>query len=157
MSHDTHYLHEIHGDTPAGKNVDRLTKDERLRFGKAVLVIAAADGKLETAEMDYFLGMARAFGGLTDDQLSEFRDFDYRKAKLEDLLSPEYRGLGRGFLYDAIRVASCDGLHDQERAAAHTAGKLLNIEASVVDAIVRQIELEVAVRNSRLALLHPTR
>jgi hypothetical protein len=62
--------------------------------------------------------------------------------------------LKRGLVYDAIKVASSDGGYSgAERARLREVAALLGINADLVTALEGAVEIEAAVRRTRLALL----
>jgi uncharacterized tellurite resistance protein B-like protein len=155
---ETHYWREVHGDVaPDESSIDALARFDWLKLGRAILVVAAADAPLSEEERTHFLGMAAAYGGLTEAELRALADFDPRTSPLEALLTPEYRDWSRAFLYEAIKTASVGGYTDAERRAVRRAAKLLGVDAAVVAVIEAVVEAEAAVRKARLAVLHPWR
>ncbi len=153
MEYNPQYLIEVHGD-PSKHASHEIPMKARLDFGKAVLVIAAADGVLSKTERDYFLEMSRGFGA-PEPVLEEYRKFDPKSAKLDELLDPEYRHLARHFVYDAIKVARADGYHEKEAEAVRKAAKILGIDDWTVSSIEALIEAEDGLRKARHTLLQP--
>ena len=153
MEHVPQHLVDIHGD--AVETVGHaIPMAARLKFGKAVLVIAAADGVLSDTERNYFLDTARSYGA-SDSVLEECKKFDPKSVKLDDLLDPEYKQLARHFVYDAIRVSAADGYHEKEAAAVRKAAKILGVDDWAVTAIEALIGAEDGLRKARLSLLSP--
>jgi tellurite resistance protein len=155
MAKAPQYLVEVHGD-PATHAAHEIPMKAQVDFGKAVLVIAAADGVLSDVERNYFIEMARGFGA-PEAALEEYRKFDPKSAKLEDLLDPEYRHMARHFVYDAIRVSRADGYHEKEAAAVRKAAKSLNVDDWVVSSLEALIEAEDGLRKTRHSILQPPR
>jgi tellurite resistance protein len=149
MGRQAHYLWETFG---APRDTDPRP-DQFIRFGKAALTIAGADGELSPQELEYFLGMVAAYGA-PEPILEEFRKFDYRKAKLEEFLKPGDEVNGRMLVYDAIRVAHADGsYHQLEKEAAAKMAKLAGIDAQTLGAIEGLVASELALRQLRISLL----
>ncbi len=151
MGRNTHYLQEIFGAPD-----ERDPRPEQfLRFGKAAMIIAGADGELGSQELDYFLGMVRAYGA-PDSVIEEFRKFDYRKARIEDFLKPGDEINGRMLLYDAIRVASADGTYSRmEHEAAEKTARLAGVDTATLRSIEALVSSELALRQLRIALIKP--
>lgn len=145
---DAHHVRQTFGVTFP------LTPALREKVGKAILVVAGADGALSDTEMDYFLGLARTWGA-SDAQLEAFQKFDYRAARLADLLDAETRPLARIILYEAVRIARSDGFAANEREAAARAAKMLGLDAHIVVDIEALLGIEDAVRAARIRLLSP--
>jgi tellurite resistance protein len=142
------YGKERYGAVPEAPSPDRA-----MRLAKALMVIVGADGEVSGAEMTALreLGTLMGFPAAV---IKELEGFDYRHAKLEDLL----RGLtdsshARRVLYDAIRVSHADGYAKQEHQSAMKAAQLLGIDRSVVVAIEGMVEVELAMAASRARLL----
>jgi tellurite resistance protein len=149
MARQAHYLWEVFG---APRDTDPRP-DQYVRFGKASLVIAGADGELAPEELEYFLGMVSAYGA-PESALEEFRKFDYRKGKLEDFLKPGDEVNGRMLVYDAIRVAHADGsYHPLEREATAKMAKLAGVDEVTLQSIESLVASELAIRQLRIALL----
>lgn len=123
-----------------------------IKVGKAILVVAGADGDLSDKEWSFFLGLARHFGA-SEGIIDEYLKFDHRGARLEDLLDASTRPAARVILFDAVRTARVDGFHERERASARRAAQVLGLDAGVVSAIESQLALEDGVRNARITLL----
>jgi uncharacterized tellurite resistance protein B-like protein len=128
------------------------TQDQVLRCTKAFLIIAGSDGLTEE-EFAYGLGIARSFG-LPESQLEELAHFDYRRARLEEVLKDDIRPSARAFLYDAIRVASADGTYsDPERKRLARAAEALGIDPRTREAIEALVAVENAHQKLRASLL----
>lgn len=123
-------------------------------IGKAILIVASADGDLTETETSWFFGMGKAFG-VPPSVLEEVMKFDPRSEKLETVLTPEVRPYARVILYDAVRCAASDGFSEKERQMAHKAAKLLGVEPSVVPWVETTLQLENDVRHARIRLLAP--
>jgi tellurite resistance protein len=139
--------------TRYGSVLGQPTLDRNLRFGKAIKVIVAADGKVSDAEMDAFLDMAALFG-LSDGQMSEFVEFDPKSTKLEDCL----KGFGddafaRRMIYDAIKISSADGYAAEEREAVRKAAQIMGVDLAHVATLEGIVETEIAIGKMRTSLL----
>jgi tellurite resistance protein len=146
-----HYAHEIFG-YPRTTVVD---PELAMNMGKAVMIVAGADGELSKPEMEAFLGRAACYGA-PEEALAAYKSFDYRTAKLEDYVKSDYNIGGGQVLYDAIHVAIADGeFHPDEHKAALKMAKILGVPDTMVAAIIKLIETEIAVRGMRIALLSP--
>ncbi len=124
------------------------------KMGRAIILIAAADGELSKAEMDYVIARGRGIG-VPEKFLAEARKFDFRSAKLKDVLDESIRPYARILLWDGMRAARADGISEPERQAARKAAKILGLDASIVDAMEGLLEVEAALGKARAALLAP--
>ncbi|PWW62802.1 tellurite resistance TerB family protein [Actinokineospora spheciospongiae] len=57
-----------------------------VNYGKALLVIAGADGEVSRAELDWLRTHQRKFGA-TDEVIAEYETFDHRTADLAGILA----------------------------------------------------------------------
>jgi hypothetical protein len=148
-----YYLKDTHGGgTHDGRTAEDLPIETLMNFGKCVMIIAAADGALSENERNEFLSMTAAFG-VPQPGLDAYRAFDPRGQRLEDYLPTEHRNMIRHFIYDAIKVARCDGYTDAEKKAVRKAAALGGVSESVVVAIEGLLEIEASLRAARIALL----
>jgi uncharacterized protein YifE (UPF0438 family) len=131
-----------------------LTAEVRRKVGQAVLVVAAGDRDLSKQEMDHFLGLMRSMGA-PDEMLEEWQKFDYKAASLKGILDDHTRPLARIILYDALRVARCDGMKGEEREEAVRMAKALGVDVTLVPALEGLLGIEDAARAMRLRLLSP--
>jgi tellurite resistance protein len=156
MKPNFHYLHETFGAPRDGAGLPN-DPTRFMRAGKAVLVVAGADGEVSPAELDYLLGLASAYGA-PPEAMDEYRKFDYKKAKLEELITADdgkYGLTGEVIVYDAIRVSYADGhFAPAEHQAAVKLASLLGVNQQKFDAIVKLVEAENRMRNERIALLN---
>ena len=129
------------------------TVEMMLAYGKAVMIIMAADGEISPAEMEQFIGIGRALGA-PPEMVDALKTFDPRNASLEDILKGFKDGVpARAMLYDAIVCASADKhYHPAEQGAVSKAARLLGIDASVVAALEGLAEMESTLRRTRAAL-----
>lgn len=132
-----------------------IPKELGVKIGKAILVIAGADGDLSEPELGWFLGMAYAMGA-PNEVIEEYAKFDYHSASLTEFLGASTKPFARLILHDAIRVARQDGFGDRERMAAVRAAGLLGLDTSIVTAIEGFLLLEDAVRAARMRVLSPS-
>lgn len=129
-----------------------------LNYGYALLTIAGADGEVSAAEMNWLLNHQRMVGA-PEELMEKYKTFDYKHAKLEDLL-PKITvdvstwSSSRTLLYHAIQMARADDDYAaQEQNAVKKAAKLLNVEDDIALAFNRLVEMEEAVNGVRKALL----
>src|SRR5580704_7940945 len=99
--------------------------DETLRYLLSLKIILAADGLHPLEEQALTRGMALM--GVPDDIRAAVQRFEVRGAQLEDYLPRTApRGRARLLVYDAVRLASADGLYaDAEREAVARAALAL--------------------------------
>src|SRR5262245_3464914 len=117
-----------------------LTPAQVLQYGKAVKVIAAADGLSEKEQraIEARLNML----GVPEDDRKEILGFDVRGANLKDMLKDFPARWAKAVLYSALAIAGMDGLTESERASVMTAAELLGVDANVVRALEQLTELE---------------
>jgi tellurite resistance protein len=144
--------HEVYG--LAGGAQASLSREQRTSYAFAVLKAAAGDGVLSDVEREYLINFTRACGA-TEEQVAAYRTFDPRTVDLEPLLGP-LRAIrpARALIYDAIRVSSADGYHDQERAAVERVATIVGVSLDVVRALEGLVAAEAALRATRVALLN---
>ena len=126
----------------------------RARMAKAILAVAAADGRVSPVETGAFLARARMLGA-DDAALAEATRFDAASARIEDLVDATLRPLARRILYAGFHAARADGWDARERDAASALCARLGVEPQFVDALWSLYRVEHAVRGARLAFLWP--
>lgn len=159
----TLYLKEIYGiDAEAAA---AAAPEVQAIAMKALLTVAGADG-LSAPEHEYFLEWQKACGA-PEAIIALLSVFDYSRASLEQIIddftetitrlfgADAVPAMARSLLYDAIRIAWVDGEYSEaERTTLREVADLLDIADKTVVALERQVELEIAVRANRLALLY---
>jgi tellurite resistance protein len=142
----SYFCNQHYGRTPEGSG-------DPLRYGKILMAIAGADGDVAPQELEALQSIARGLG-TSDDVIDEVGRFDYRNAKLEELINGETPS--RALLYDAMVAASADGTYSaKEKAAARRAASLLGVDESVLAAIEGLLNVEISLRKARADLLFP--
>ena len=130
----------------------------QLRFAKAIMIIAGADGEVSEREWAMLVGGFKA-AQMPDTMLEELARFDWRKAKLEEYLTGDYKHLkapARVMLYTAIWISRADGQYGpQERAMAKRAATIMGIDDDMLFALEGAAEVEAAAAAARAALLFP--
>jgi hypothetical protein len=127
--------------------------DETLRYLLSLKLILAADG-LHPLE-EHALSRGMALMGVPDDIRATVQRFEVGGAILEDYLpqSPT-RGRARLLVYDAVRLASADGLYaDAEREAVARAAAALGVDTFSVRALEGLVQMERVVDQLRRGLL----
>ncbi|MEQ9671650.1 TerB family tellurite resistance protein [Coleofasciculus sp. G2-EDA-02] len=103
-----------------------------LNYGYVLLAIAGADGEVSTGEMNWLLNHQRMVGA-PEELMEKYKSFDYKSAKLEELLSHitvdvSTWSSSRTLLYHAIQMARADeDYSSEEQKAVKKAAKLLNV------------------------------
>lgn len=133
----------------------RVPIENRDRYARAILTIAAADG-LSPQEAEYFANLSAAME-MPEEVVGRYLNYDTSSASLEELLSPLRQATPdinpAGYLlYDAIKLASVDGYSEKERTKVAEAARLLGISAHHVAALEGAVAAEIGVRNARLAV-----
>jgi hypothetical protein len=132
----------------------KIPVENRDRYARAVLTIAAADG-LSKQEAEYFANLSAGMA-MPEELIERYLTYDTSSASLEELLSP-LRGTVPGanpapfLLYDAIKVASVDGYAEAERKKVAEAARLLGVSAEHVALLEGLVAAELNVRAARLA------
>jgi hypothetical protein len=129
--------------------------DETLRYLVSLKLILAADGLHPLEEKALSRGMALM--GVPDDIRAAVDRFEVRGAILEDVLPQNAtKSRARLLVYDAVRLASADGLYaDAEREAVARAAVALGVDLFAVRALEGLVQMERVVEQLRRGLLQP--
>ncbi|MFD5554689.1 TerB family tellurite resistance protein [Streptomyces sp. NPDC127068] len=137
--------------------IREVSPESVLNYGLALLTIAAADGEVATAELQWLLDHQRRFGAPAE-ILDQYQSFVPHGVDLADLLrtvrvdSDSWQG-NRHLLYHAVQMASADGdFHEAERARLMEAAALLGVTDDIVHALIALIALERSVTTLRQSL-----
>ena len=129
-----------------------------VNYGYALLAIAGADGEVSEPEMNWLIDHQRMVGA-PEEAIAKYKTFDYKNAKLEDLL-PKIKGdipgwsAERTLLYHAIKMAQADKDYaKEEQEAVKKAAKLLGVEDDITLALNALVEMEEKVDSMRKALI----
>lgn len=129
-----------------------------LNYGYVLLVIAGADGDVPESEMNWLINHQRMVGA-PEEAIEKYRTFDYKNAKLEDLL-PKIKAdipgwsASRVLLYHAIKMSRADNDYaKEEQEVVKKAAKLLGIEDDITLALNILVEMEEKVDSMRKALI----
>ena len=129
-----------------------------LNYGYAMLVIAGADGEVSEPEMNWLINIQRMVGA-PEEAIEKYKTFDYKNAKLEDLLPkitadvPDWSA-SRSLLYHSIKMARADKDYaKEEQQAVKKAAKLLGLEDDISLALNALVEMEEKVDSMRKALI----
>ncbi|GFZ95246.1 hypothetical protein [Okeania sp. KiyG1] len=130
-----------------------------LNYGYALLAIAGADGDVPEAEMNWLINHQRIVGA-PEEAIKKYKEFDYKNAKLEDLLPniktdvPNWSA-PRTLLYHAIKMSRADKDYaKQEEEAVKKAAKLLGVEDDITLSLNILVEMEEKVESMLKALIH---
>ena len=134
-----------------------VPRDIARNYFGALLVIAGADGKLEQEELKWLIEEQKLLGA-PEEYLMALQVFDWKKAKLENLLESSQENFSPGtrktLLYQALKTSQADReYHAKERKALWRAAKLLGIDEETVEAIEDLVEMERNVDEARQNLL----
>lgn len=128
-----------------------------VNYGKALLVIAGADGTVSPAERNWLNQHQRKFGA-PEDVIAEYEDFDYRSATLDELM-PDIRvdvetwNPAPHLIYHAIQMCGADGTYaEAERSKVIRAARSLGVSDETVLTLHALIEMEKAVYDMRAAI-----
>lgn len=129
-----------------------------LNYGYALLAIAGADGEVSDPEMNWLIDHQRMVGA-PEEAIAKYKAFDYKNAKLEDLL-PKIKGdipgwsASRTLLYHAIKMARADNDYaKEEQEAVKKAAKFLGVEDDITLALNALVEMEEKVESMLKALI----
>lgn len=144
---------------PHGSMIDL---EEDVKYGTALLAIAAADGELAEEEKQWFIDEQELMGvqsEVLEEYLETLRKVDCKNMNLniEELFKEiNYDfpvNYHRCMLYQAIKMSRADGVyHEKEKAAVAQAAEILGIERSVVVSLEALAEMEEAADRLRIAL-----
>lgn len=129
-----------------------------LSYGYALLAIAGADGEVSEAEMNWLLNHQKMVGA-PDEVVEKYKSFDYKNAKLEELLPKLSVDVstwdkGRSLLYHAIQMSRADNTYAaEEQKAVKKAAQILQVEADIALALEKLVDMEEAATAMRKALL----
>ncbi|MEL7036512.1 MAG: TerB family tellurite resistance protein [Cyanobacteria bacterium J06592_8] len=131
--------------------------DVAVNYAGALMAIAGADGQLAEAELQWYIDEQELLMVDPQEYIETIRQFDWKSAKIEELLSGiSYSfplNFRRAMLYQAIKMSRADGsYHEKEKAAVAKAAEILGIERSVVVSLESVAELEESTERLRLAL-----
>lgn len=131
--------------------------DVAVKYGGVLMAIAGADGELGEAEFQWYADEQETLFLESEEYIETLRKFDWKNAKLEELLSGiKYAfsiNFRRTLLYQAIKMSRADGLyHEKEKEAAAKAAEILGIDRSGLVSLEAMAELEDATERLRLAL-----
>ncbi|MET8541065.1 TerB family tellurite resistance protein [Kitasatospora sp. NPDC004799] len=135
------------------------TREAFLNYGKALLVIAGADGEVSEPEFAWLVDHQRRMGA-PEDVIELYREFDFRTADLDDLLPAirtdvETWQAAPHLVYHAIRMCGADGVYaPEERAQVLRAARLMGVPDDIVLSLHALVDLERAVHDLRTALFH---
>lgn len=129
-----------------------------LNYGYALLAIAGADGEVSEPEMNWLINH-QLLVGAPSEAIEKYKAFDYKNAKLEDLL-PKIKvdvpgwSAPRTLLYHAIKMARADKDYAKaEQEAVKKAAKLLGVEDDITLALNALVEMEEKVETMLKALI----
>ena len=127
--------------------------DETLRYLLSLKIILGADGVHPLEAHALTRGMQLM--GVPEGVIAEVERFEARGKDLEDYLplSPT-RARARLLMYDAVRLASADGLYsDEEREAVARAAQALGVDTFALRALEGLVQMERVVDQLRRGLL----
>ncbi|MEM6281069.1 MAG: hypothetical protein AAF787_02665 [Chloroflexota bacterium] len=122
---------------PIDTTIDSNTLEQ---LGKALMVIAGADGKLSMYERGWLSAFMGAYGA-SQELIDRLDDYDYGADTLDALIPPMLAGTlapwaRRALVQGAIRMARADGLDEKEYDAIVAAAKAVSLDT----ALIREVE-----------------
>ncbi len=129
--------------------------EETLRYLLSLKIILAADGLHPLEEHALTRGMQLM--GVPEPICTAVQQFEVAGADLEAYLPrTATRSRARLLVYDAVRLASADGLYaDAEREAVSRAAQALGVDLFSVRALEGLVQMERVVEQLRRGLLQP--
>ena len=115
-------------------------------------MVAASDGALTEKELAWHVGQGRSVG-VPEDVTQESLKFDPVGQRIEDHVDATLQPYARLIVFDALRAAHADGLHQKEEKMARRAAAALQLGEAFSVAVLNQLHVEEAVRQARLTLL----
>lgn len=138
-------------------NIREVSPDSLLRYGQALLVIAAADGEVSPPEFRWLVEHQRKFG-CPQHVIDQYERFDPRAADLTEIVarirvdSPGWQS-ARHLVYHAIQMCSADqDFATEEIQKVSEAARLLDIPDDITQALRYLVLMENAARSMRNAL-----
>ena len=132
---------------------DQITDEDLLHGGKAILLSAGGNRVLTPTERNWLAAYLTAAGESERvlDALADYDDVD----RLEDIMGlPGMENVGRGLLYDAVRVCAADGAPTPaEIERVRYAAAVMGVPRSVVDELHEIVLAEHALRRRRYDLI----
>ncbi|MDJ0518993.1 MAG: hypothetical protein F6K22_17660 [Okeania sp. SIO2F4] len=129
-----------------------------LNYGYVLLVIAGADGDVPESEMNWLINHQRMVGA-PEEVIEKYKTFDYKNAKLEDLL-PKIKAdvptwsAQRTLLYHAIKMSRADKDYSkEEQEAVKKAAELLGVPEDITVALKVLVEMEEKTESMLKALI----
>jgi len=129
-----------------------------LNYGYALLVIAGADGEVSEPEMNWLINHQRMVGA-PEEAIEKYKTFDYKNAKLEDLL-PKIKAdvpswsASRSLLYHAIKMSQADNDYaKEEQEVVKKAAKLLGVGDDITSALNVLVGMEKQAESMLKALV----
>jgi tellurite resistance protein len=125
---------------------------------KSVMICVNGDNELSTAERDWIVGFASAYGASSSlvEELKQYEATD----DIESVISqapPAADHSRRYLIYDAINACSADGFyHAKEKETVAKMAAKLGIDADIVKQIEEICAEEARIREKRQALMYPS-
>jgi uncharacterized tellurite resistance protein B-like protein len=137
-----------YGATPRGK--------PNPNYGRILMTVAGADGSIAPEEWAVLEGIAEILH-IPPQAIEDDRDFDWKNAKLEDLVDSRGGETAKvALVYDMIRVAGGDMNYGaKERGKVEKAAKLLGVDQKLVDQLEEIVSQEDALRRRKRDLIFP--
>ncbi len=151
-------LFEADSHAPYPLVVELVSSNMILDYGKALLIIAGADGKVSEEELLWFIHDFSIEKGINSDLLKDLMHYDYHTEAFEDVVNriklKSSLNLARLLLYDSIKFARSDQDYAfEEEQAVKRASRVLNVELSIATALERLVETENMVAKKRRKIL----
>jgi len=152
---DMTMLNEVINIAPSFYGMSLVPKESWEKYGYALLIIAGSDGDVSAPELEWLVDGAAKAVGASEENIQNWRSFDYENGDLEEIFS-DINTLGvvnfnKLLIYDAIRMAAADDEYsDDEKEKVYEAARMLKVKQEVLWSIESLIEMERALDKMRI-------
>ncbi|TAF35191.1 MAG: hypothetical protein EAZ57_01505 [Cytophagales bacterium] len=151
-------LFEADPHAPFPLVVELVSSDMILDYGKALLIIAGADGDVSEEELLWFIHDFAIEKGVEQRFIQDLRNYDYHSEAFEDVIAriklKSMLNLHRILLYDSIKLARSDNNYAfEEEAAVKKAARTMNIDMNLAISLERLVETENMIIKKRKKIL----
>ncbi len=148
---------DLNNFAPVFYGISLVPKNVWREYGYALLTIAGSDGIVSDPELEWLTVDMGKHVGIPNDVISDWEEFDYDQADLEEIFSSFNNSTLASFnkllIYDAIRMSSADGEYAlEEKEQVMEAARILNVSIDAVVAIEALVDLEHAADKLRMTV-----
>jgi len=137
--------------------INKTTDETQLNYGKALMMIAGADGEIAEEEKQWYRDTYATEDNTPDEIVEQVLNFDFQTARMEDVIGnftvDVSINFARVLFYDAMKMARADDdYHIAEQKAAIKAARLLGVDVNIAHTIEYMIDTEERVEKMRRTL-----